>query len=133
MNKTGTCISFDITSLKITIISAEGSDTNALEIAMNLEALSIQDTNIGVQQIELQLASVHMVLQDLKRGKEIKSEIHSEVLCMKCKDEGHHKDPVFQDYIGAGDPDPLKQESSDRSSPCTISWCSICKSSRKLQ
>lgn len=69
-----------------------GSQVEQLEITMNLEASLIQDTNVGVQQIQAQLASLHMELQDLKNGKEVKSKTHSEVWCTKCKVEGHHKD-----------------------------------------
>lgn len=58
----------------------------------------------------MQLASLHMELQDLKNGKEVKTETHYEVWWTKCKVEGHHKDQchIFQDYIGAGGPNPLK-------------------------
>lgn len=39
-----------------------GTQAKALEISMRLEASLVQDTNMGVQQIQSQLASLHMEL-----------------------------------------------------------------------
>lgn len=50
---------------------------------MNLEASLIVDTSIGVQWIQTKLASFHMELQDLNKGKELRSEMWLEVWCIK--------------------------------------------------
>lgn len=46
----------------------------ALEIAMKLEASSVGDTHVGVQQIPNQIAMLTLELQDLNKGKEIRLE-----------------------------------------------------------
>lgn len=56
-----------------------GLQAKALEISMKLGASPIQDTNLGVHQIQSQLASLYMELQDLKKGKEVENETHMEV------------------------------------------------------
>lgn len=68
-----------------------------------------------------------MELQDLKKGKEAQSEMHSEVFCTKCKVEGHHKDQclVYHDYVAAVGPNPLKSEPSVGQSTRPSLWCSI--------
>jgi len=43
----------------------------AAEITIRLEASPMQDTNIGVQQIQSQLESLHMELWNLNKGKEV--------------------------------------------------------------
>jgi len=91
-----------------------GTQTEALEIAMKLEASLVQDTHIGVQQIQPQLASLHMELQYLKKRKEARSKMRSEVWCTKCKVEGHYKDkcPIYHYYVVVGGPNPLNLEPS---------------------
>ena len=69
-----------------------GTQAEALEIAMKLEASPIQDMNLGLQQIQSQLASLHMELQSLEKGKEVQNEARTEVWCLKCKGHGHDKD-----------------------------------------
>ena len=54
-----------------------GTQVEALEIVMKLEASLLQDTHIGVQLIQPQLARLHMELQDLKKGNNVQSEMHS--------------------------------------------------------
>lgn len=75
------------------------------KIPMRLEALPIQDTNIGVQHIRLQLESSHMELQSLKIGEEAQPEVCTKVWFLKCKGHRHDKDhcPIYQNYlIGVG-------------------------------
>jgi len=81
---------------------------------MKLEAFPIQYMNIRVKHIQSHLVSLDMELQDLKKQKEIKLETHSQVWCMKCKAEGHHRYYylVFQYYIVVGVSNLLKPESS---------------------
>ncbi len=79
---------------------------------MRLEASPIQDMNMGVQQIHSQLTSLHLELESQNKGKEVQTEVHTEVWCLKCKGHGHDKDhcPVYQNYIIGGGPVPLKLE-----------------------
>lgn len=91
-----------------------GTELEASEIKMKLEDLMVHDTHIGVHQIQSQLESFHMELQDFKKGKEAQSEMCSEVLCTKCKVEGHHKDQclVYHDYVVVVGPNILNSEPS---------------------
>jgi len=70
-----------------------------------------------------------MELQDLEKGKEAWSEMHSEVWCTKCKVEGHYKDqcPVYRNYVAAEGPNALKSEHSAGPSTGLSAWCSICQ------
>lgn len=96
---------------------------------MKLESSSIADTSIWVQQIQTQLESLHMELQDIKKGKEVRSSMQSEVWCIKCKVEGHYKVklPVYRDYSGTRMPSPLKPGLSVGPSIGLNVWCSICE------
>ena len=55
------------------------TQAEALEIMMRLHTSPIQDTNLGVQHIHSQLASIHLELQILKKESETKPEVHVEV------------------------------------------------------
>lgn len=99
----------------------------ALEIDMKLEASPIQDTDLGVKYIQLQLASLHMELQSLKKGKEVEVETRTKLWCLKCKGHGHDKDnylmylnyPVREGHV------PLKLENRARKSTSVVPWCVI--------
>ena len=51
------------------------SQTEALEIAMKLEASLVGDTGSGMMKIQSQLANLIVQLQDIKRGKEVQEEL----------------------------------------------------------
>ena len=80
---------------------------------MKLKASLIGDTHAGVQQIWNQFANLTFELQDLKNGKETRSE----VWCTKCKAEGHYKDQclVFKDYLASATPNLVNPDL----------WCDI--------
>lgn len=71
---------------------------------MRLEASRIQDTNIGVQQIQSHLVSLHMELQSLKKGKEVQPDVCEEYWCLKCKGHGHDKH--HYSVVGLWGPNP---------------------------
>jgi len=73
------------------------TQAKALDFAMRLATSTIQDIHMGVQQIQSQLASLHMESHSLKRGKEVQTEVHTKVLSFKCKGHGHDND-VFLVY-----------------------------------
>lgn len=100
----------------------------SLEISMKLEASPIQDTNLGVQQIQSQLASLHMDLQSLKKGK-VQNETRVDVWCLKYKGCGHSKYhfPVYQNYLIGGGHVPLKLENIVGTSTGVVPWCVICQ------
>lgn len=50
-----------------------------LEIVMRLHTSTIQDMNLGVQQINSKLASLHLELQSLKKEKEANIEVCTKV------------------------------------------------------
>lgn len=91
---------------------------------MRLHASSIQDTNLGLHEIHSQLASLHLELQSLKKGKETKIEVCAEVWCFKCKGHGHDKDHylVYVNYITRGGGNSPKARSPSRAEPggCTM-------------
>lgn len=94
---------------------------------MKLEASPVQDTHTRVPYIQTQLASLHMELQDLKKGKEAQPDTHLEVWCIKFKVEGHYKDqcPVYPNYLASRGPNPLKLEPNAEPSTRSNLWCSI--------
>ena len=51
------------------------TQTEELEIVMKLEASPIGDAHTRVQKIQSQLANLTLELQDLKKGKETRSEV----------------------------------------------------------
>jgi hypothetical protein len=72
---------------------------------MKLEASSVGENGIGMDQVESQLTSLTIQLQELAKGKEK----HQEVWCTTFRKECHHKNecPTFQEYLAAGAPNPL--------------------------
>ena len=68
-----------------------------LEITMKLESLPIQETGVGMMQIQSQLDNLMLQLQDINKGKDIQEDLE----CTQCRDEGHHKDncPMLMDYV----------------------------------
>ena len=69
-----------------------GMQAKALEIAMRLHETPIQDVTLGVQQIHAKLQNLFFEFQSLKKEKATRLEVHEEVWCLKCKNQGHHKD-----------------------------------------
>ena len=67
--------------------------SEALEIAMRLEASPMSESTLGMDQLHKQLVNITLELQSLKKGKEV----HEEVWCTRCRTEGHSKEqcPVF--------------------------------------
>lgn len=61
------------------------TQAKALEIAMRLHEMPIQDLGLGVQQIHTQLQNLCLEMQSLKQEKAPWSEVHEEVWCIKCK------------------------------------------------
>ena len=51
------------------------TQTEALELAMKLEASPIGDGATGMIQIQSQLANLTIQLQDIKRGKEVQEDL----------------------------------------------------------
>ena len=93
------------------------SQSEALEIAMRLEASKMSDSTLGMDQLQNQLVNITLELQSLKKGKEV----CKEVWCTKCRIEGHLKEqcPVFMQYLASGAPNPLPQTGR--------LWCEICR------
>ena len=93
------------------------TQSEALEIAMKLQASPVSETGVGMNQIQSQLANMTIQLQDIKKGKEI----HEELWCTRCHMKGHHKDQCsdFCDYLLLGAPNPLSHGG--------IPWCRICQ------
>ena len=91
--------------------------SEALEIAMRLEASPMSKSTLGMDQLEKQLVNITPELQSLKKGKEVREE----VWCTRCRTEGHPKEqcPIFEQYLASGVPNPLPQT-------CGL-WCKICK------
>ena len=46
-----------------------------LEITMKLESLPIQETGVGMMQIQSQLDNLMLQLQDIKKGKDIQEDL----------------------------------------------------------
>ena len=74
---------------------------------MKLEALPIAEINVGMVNIQNQLANLTLQLHDMKKGKEVREE----VWCTRCRTEGHSKEHclVFMEYLASGAPNPLPQ------------------------
>lgn len=99
----------------------------AVEITMRLEASPVQDKNVGVQQIQPHLESMHMELQSLKIGKEAQPKVCVEVWCIKFKYKGHDKDhyPDYQNYLTRGGHVPLKPKNIAGPSAGVPLWCDV--------
>jgi len=59
------------------------TQAEALEIAMRLHEMSMQDSNLGVQRIHAQLQNLCLEMQNLKRGRIALPEACKEVWCIK--------------------------------------------------
>ena len=91
--------------------------SEALEIAMKLEASPIGETAVGMNQIQAQLVKLTIQLQDIKK---VKDE-HDDLWCTQCHVDGHTKDtcPSFQNYLLLAVLNPLSCGS--------VAWCCICQ------
>ena len=56
------------------------SQSEALEIAMRLEASPMFESTLGMDQLQKQLVNITLELQSLKKGKEV----WEEVWCTRC-------------------------------------------------
>ena len=92
------------------------SQTEALELAMKLEASPIVYGAAGMVQIQSQLDNLTIQLQDIKKGKEAQEYLW----CTKCRTDGNTNDncPTFMTYIASGAPNPLNNQG--------LPWCQIC-------
>jgi hypothetical protein len=63
-----------------------------MEIEMKLEPSPVGDSG-GMAQVQMQLDTLTIQLEELTKGKEK----HEHIWCTKCRIEGHHKDefPTF--------------------------------------
>ena len=93
------------------------TQSEALETAMKLEASPVGETDIGMNQIQAQLANLMLQLQDIKKAKEY----HDDLWCTHCHASRHTKDAysTFRNYLLSGAPNPL----SGTGAP----WCCICQ------
>ena len=91
------------------------TQTEALEIAMKLEASPVSKTKVGMNQIQSQLENMAIQLQDIKMGKDI----HEYVWCTRCRTKGNHKDQClkFYEYLQDDAPNPFSQG--------ILPWCRI--------
>ena len=69
------------------------TQSEALEIMMKLEALSVGETAVEMNQIQVQLANLILQLQDIKKAKEY----HDDLWWIRCHAGVHTKDtcPTF--------------------------------------
>ena len=82
---------------------------------MKLEYSLLGENEIGMNQIQMQLANLTLQLQDINKGKEH----HEEVWCTRCHTYGHTKDNYldYRNYLLLGVPNPLSCGS--------VPWCHI--------
>ena len=82
---------------------------------MKLEYSLLGENEIGMNQIQMQLANLTLQLQDINKGKEH----HEEFWCTRCRVDGHTKDycPNYQNYLLSRVPNPLSCGS--------VPWCHI--------
>ena len=64
------------------------TQSEALEIAMKLEASPIGESTVGMNKIQVQLVNLTLQLQDIKKGKEH----HENLWGTRCCVDGHPKD-----------------------------------------
>lgn len=59
--------------------------------------------------------------------------MREEILCLKCKSQGHDKDhfPIFVNYVEGGGPMHLRLEAQDGPSIGPVLWCAIYQIARK--
>ena len=76
------------------------TQSEALEIAMKLEASPIGENVVGMNQIQAQLENLTLQFQDIKKEKEE----HDDLWCTWCHVDGHMKDtcPSFWNYLLSG-------------------------------
>ena len=81
------------------------SQSEALEIAMRLEASPISESALGMDQLQQQLVNITLELQSLKKGKEVREEIW----CTRCRTKRHSNEQclVLAQYLASGAPNPL--------------------------
>ena len=81
------------------------TQSEALEIAMKLEASPVGESVVGMNQIQAQLENLTIQLQDIKKVKEYRDD----TWCTRCHANGHTKDnyPSFQNYLVSRGPNPL--------------------------
>jgi len=77
-----------------------GTQAEALEIAMRLHEMPIQDTSLWVQHIHAELQKRCLELKSLKKKKVAQPEVHEEVSCLKCKNQEHDKDHCPGEGVG---------------------------------
>ena len=67
--------------------------SKALEIMMKLGTSTVEETTIGMNQTEAQLANLMLQLQDIKKAKEYRDNLW----CTRCHEGRHTKDtcPMF--------------------------------------
>ena len=92
------------------------SQTEAMEIAMNLESSPIEETGTGMMQIQSHLANITAQIQDINKGKEVQEEIW----CTICRTKGHHKDncSTLMNYVATRVMNLINNQG--------MSWCIIC-------
>jgi len=86
---------------------------------MKLESIPMAESNSVMSQILIQLTSLSLQVEDMKKDKgKYKRE---DTWCIKCKLEGHDKEnfPMFHEYLASGASCPLKR--------VTLPWCEVCR------
>ena len=82
---------------------------------MNLEASTVGETGVGMNQIQTKLENLRIQLKDIKKGREH----YEDIWCSQCDPEGHHKHQCmnFQNYLLLGALNPLSHGN--------IAWCHV--------
>ena len=82
---------------------------------MKLEASLVEETGVGMMQIQSQLSNLTLQLQDIKKGKEIQEELW----CTRCITEIYHKYNylALMKYVASGAPNPMSTEG--------MYWCQV--------
>lgn len=105
------------------------TQVEALENSIRLHETSMQDLNLGVQQIHAQLQSLCLEMQSLKQDIIVPLEVRKEIWCLKCKGRRHDKDhfSAFVNYTRGGGPIPLRPEAQAGLSTVPALWRAICQ------
>ena len=93
------------------------TQSESLEIVMKLEASTIRETTVGMNQIQVQLANLTIQLHDIKKEKDE----HDDLWCTRCHVDGYTKYtcPTLRNYLLSGVLNPLS---------CSgVPWCHICQ------
>jgi len=71
-----------------------------------------------MSQIQTQLASLSLQIEDMRKEKGKRTDIW----CIRCRTEGHDKEhcPALSDYLAAGAPNPLRPTAA-------MPWCDVCR------